>query len=219
MKSYDVILFDLDGTITDSSEGITNSVKYMLKQYGIEENDMSKLCQFIGPPLIEPLQEMYGFSEEGALEAVAQYRVYYQDTGIFENRVYEGFEEVLKILKEKGKKVLVATSKPEVYARKIMDYFKLTKYFDYVAGAGMDERHGSKAAVIQHAFDECGIKDKSQVLMVGDRKYDVNGAKQMGVDCMGILYGFGSREELEAAGATYIVDTVRDLEEVFREME
>ena len=180
---------------------------------------MDKLCQFIGPPLVEPLQEMYGFSEDEAIKAVAQYRVYYKDKEIFENKVYEGFEDVLKVLKKKGKKVLVATSKPELFARRIMDYFHLTQYFDYVAGAGMDERNGSKAAVIEHAFEECNITDKSQVLMVGDRKYDVNGAKKMGVDSMGVLYGFGSREELEEAGATYIVDTVKDLEEIFCEME
>ena len=164
MKSYEVILFDLDGTITDSSEGITNSVKYMLKQYGIEENDMDKLCQFIGPPLVEPLQEMYGFSEDEAIKAVAQYRVYYKDKGIFENKVYEGFEDVLKVLKKKGKKVLVATSKPELFARRIMDYFHLTQYFDYVAGAGMDERNGSKAAVIEHAFEECNISFENSLL-------------------------------------------------------
>lgn len=211
MREYHTYFFDLDGTITDSSLGITNSVMYALKKFGITEDDRTKLYQFIGPPLNVSFREYYGFSEEKAWEAVAYYREYYQDKGIFENRVYDGFEEMLKVLKAAGKRLVVATSKPEPYARKIMDYFGLTDYFDYVAGMGLDGKRGTKTEVIQYALKVCGIEDKSGVLMVGDRRHDVIGAREAGIDCLGVLYGFGSREELESAGADYIVETVGDI--------
>ena len=211
MREYSTYFFDLDGTITDSSLGITNSALYALKKLGIIEDDRAKLYQFIGPPLNVSFREYYGFSEEKAWEAVTYYREYYQDKGIFENRVYDGFEEMLKVLKAAGKRLVVATSKPEPYARKIIDYFGLSNYFDYIAGMGLDGKRGTKAEVIRYALSVCGIEDKSGVLMVGDRKYDVIGAREAGIDCLGVLYGFGSREELESAGADYIVETVGDI--------
>ncbi len=139
------------------------------------------------------------------------YREYYQERGIYENRVYDGFEEMLKALKAAGKNLVVATSKPEPYAREIIDYFKLSGYFDYVAGMELDGGRGTKAEVIRYALSACGIEDKSGVLMVGDREHDVFGAKDAGVDCLGVLYGFGSREELERAGADYIAETVEEI--------
>ncbi len=211
MKVYGTYFFDLDGTITDSSLGITNSVMYALKRFGIEEGDRRKLYKFIGPPLTGSFREYYGFSEEKAAEAVRYYREYYQDRGIYENRVYDGFEEMLKALKAAGKNLVVATSKPEPYAREIIDYFKLSGYFDYVAGMELDGGRGTKAEVIRYALSACGIEDKSGVLMVGDREHDVFGAKDAGVDCLGVLYGFGSREELERAGADYIAETVEEI--------
>lgn len=210
-KVYDTFFFDLDGTITDSSLGITNSVMYALKKFGIEETDRTKLYKFIGPPLTFSFREYYGFSEEQALEGVRFYREYYQEKGIFENRVYAGFEKMLMTLKKAGKKLVVATSKPEPYARKIIEYFKLDSYFDYVAGMELDGGRGTKTEVIRYALEVCGIEDKSAVLMVGDREHDVIGAKEAGIDCLGVLYGFGGREELEEAGATYIVETVEDI--------
>lgn len=211
MKSYDTFFFDLDGTITDSAPGITNSVIYALKKYGIEENDYEKLCKFIGPPLDVSFQEYYGFSKEQSLEAIEYYREYYKDKGIFENSVYDGFEEVVKKLKEAGKRLIVATSKPEPFARRIIEHFGLSPYFDYVAGMELDGRRGSKEEVINYALEACGIKDKSKVLMVGDRRHDVIGARAAGIDCLGVLYGFGTREELEAAGAAYIIERPEEI--------
>lgn len=213
MKEYHTYFFDLDGTITDSSAGITNSVMYALKKFGIEEGDRTKLYKFIGPPLIVSFRDYYGFSEEDVLRAIQYYREYYQDKGIFENRVYDGFEEMLKELKSAGKRLAVATSKPEPYARRIIEHFGLSPYFDYVAGMELDGGRGTKAEVIQYALKALGIEDKSGVLMVGDREHDVIGAKEAGIDCLGVLYGFGSREELERAGADYIAETVGEISE------
>lgn len=213
MRDYHTYFFDLDGTITDSSLGITNSVMYALKKFGIAEHDRRKLYPFIGPPLTVSFREYYGFSEEEALRAVAYYREYYQDKGIFENRVYDGFGEMLGKLKAAGKRLAVATSKPEPYARRIIDYFELSSYFDYVAGMELGGGRGTKAEVIRYALAVCGIgdKDKAGVLMVGDREHDVFGAKEAGIDCLGVLYGFGSREELERAGADYIAGSVEEI--------
>lgn len=211
MKKYHTYFFDLDGTITDSSLGITNSVMYALGKFGIEEKDRTKLYKFIGPPLIDSFKMYYGFSDEKAREAVNYYREYYKDKGIFENRVYDDFEDMLKVLKAAGKRLVVATSKPEPYAREIIEYFGLSPYFDYVAGMELDGGRGTKAEVIRYALKACGIEDKQTVLMVGDREHDVFGAKEAGIDCLGVLYGFGDREELEKAGADYIVETPRDI--------
>lgn len=210
-KMYDTFFFDLDGTITDSSLGITNSVMYALKKYGIEEKNREKLYKFIGPPLTISFREFYGFSEERCLEAVGYYREYYKDKGIFENRVYDGFEDVVKRLKENGKRLVVATSKPEPFARRIMEHFGLVRYFDYVAGMELDGGRGTKAEVIEYALHTCEVEDKSKVLMVGDREHDVIGAREARIDCLGVLYGFGTREELEAAGADYIAETIEEI--------
>lgn len=210
-KTYDIFFFDLDGTITDSSLGITNSVVYALRKYGIEEKDYKKLCKFIGPPLTESFQKFYGFSEEQAIEGVKFYREYYTVKGIYENRVYDGFEDVLKNLRKAGKRLVVATSKPEPFARTIIEYFHLDSYFDYIAGMELDGGRGTKADVIQYALEACQIEDKSQVLMVGDREHDVLGAHKIGIDCLGVLYGFGTRKELEEAGADHIAETVEGI--------
>ena len=211
-KKYEIFLFDLDGTITDSALGITNSVMYALKKFGIEETDRTKsLKKFIGPPLTESMEKYYGMSEEEALLGVKYYREYYHDKGIYENRVYDGLEEVLKKINEAGKQAIVATSKPEKYAKIIMDHFHLTKYFACVAGMEMDGGRGTKAQVITYALEKNDITDKSKVLMIGDREHDVVGAHENGLDCLGILYGFGSRKEFEEAGADYIRENVEDI--------
>ncbi len=210
-SNYEIYFFDLDGTLTDSSLGITNSVMYALGKYGIEETDRKKLYPFIGPPLKASFERFYGFSGEQCEEAIRYYREYYREKGIFENRVYEGIEAVLQELKNQGRRLVVATSKPEPFARQIIDHFHLTQYFDYVAGMELDGGRGTKEAVIRYALDVCGITDKSGVLMVGDREHDVFGAHAAGIDCLGILYGFGSREELEKAGADYIAESAEGI--------
>lgn len=172
---YEVILFDLDGTLTDPGVGITNSVAYALKKYGIEVTDKTELYKFIGPPLQESFETYYGFSEEKARTAVEYYREYYRDKGIFENLVYEGIEKLLKTIYDSGKKIIVATSKPEIFANKILEHFHLAKYFTYIAGASMDGTRTKKDEVISYALKTCYISDFSKVVMIGDREHDVIG--------------------------------------------
>lgn len=210
-KSYQYFLFDLDGTLVDSSIGITNSVRYALAKYGIEEPDRSRLYRFIGPPLTDSFREFYGFSEETCWEAVEFYREYYKKKGIYENRVYEGLEALLRQMVERGKKLIVATSKPEVFAREIIRFYHLDPFFQYVAGMELDGGRGTKAEVIEYALHACKVASWEEVLMIGDRRYDVEGAHEAGIDCLGVLYGFGSRRELQKAGADYIVGAVSDI--------
>lgn len=206
---YTTMLFDLDGTLTNPGLGITNSVAYALKKYGIEVKDRTELYKFIGPPLLNSFQDYYGFSEEQAVQAVEYYREYYQKTGIYENYVYEGIPELLKELTAEGITLLVATSKPEPFARLIMEHYHLAEYFTYIAGATMDNKtRVKKADVIRYAMQNCEAGDKEKLVMVGDRKHDILGAKEVGIDSVGVLFGYGDREELEQAGATYIAETV-----------
>jgi len=211
---YQVILFDLDGTLTDSGEGIANSVDYALKRYGITETDRSKLFLFVGPPLTESFRKYYHFSEEDAKEAVNVYREYYIPKGIYENSVYEGIPKLLQRLKKEGKKIAVATSKPEELAKKVLDHFQITQYFDCISGATMDEKKVEKPEIIKTVLEELKIQDKSCCVMVGDRLHDIIGAKENGIDSIGVLYGFGSKEELESYGATYIVKTPEEIFEI-----
>lgn len=209
---YTTVLFDLDGTLTNPGLGITNSVAYALKKYGIDVKDRTELYKFIGPPLLNSFQDYYGFSEEQAVQAVEYYREYYQKTGIYENYVYEGILELLKELKAEGITLLVATSKPEPFARLIMEHYHLADYFTYIAGATMDNKtRVKKADVIRYAMQNCEAEDKRKLVMVGDRKHDILGAKEVGIDSIGVLFGYGDREELEQAGATYIAETVETI--------
>ena len=211
MKKYDVVLFDLDGTLTDPGVGITNSVAHALKKYGITVEDRKELYKFIGPPLHESFEKYYGFSKEEALKAVDYYREYYKVKGIYENSVYDGIENLLNELKDNGKKIILATSKPEVFAKEILRHFGLSKYFAYEAGAKLDGSRTNKAEVIEYALREGGVTDKSTVVMVGDREHDIIGANKNGIDSIGVLFGYGSREELENAGATHIAEFVEDI--------
>ncbi len=208
---YSTVLFDLDGTITESGIGITRSVAYALEKYGIHETDQAKLDSFIGPPLIDSFGRLYGFSPAQAREAVEAYREYYGTKGIFENRVYDGVEEMLRTLHEQGKRCILATSKPEHYAQQILAHFGLSRWFDVVAGATMDEKRTDKTSVIAYAMEKAGIVKKSTTIMVGDREHDVLGAKAHGLPCIGVLYGYGSRQELETAGADYLAETPLDI--------
>jgi phosphoglycolate phosphatase len=205
------LLFDLDGTITDSADGITASVSYALEHMGISE-EKSNLYRFVGPPLVDSFREFYGFGEKEAQEGVRLYREYYAAKGIFENKVYPGIPHLLKKCREQGKKVILATSKPEVYAKQILEHFKLAEYFDDIQGSSMDGSKIQKEDVIQSALLDNGITDMQEVLMIGDRKHDVIGSGKFGISCVGVLYGYGSREELEMCGAKWITDTVEDLE-------
>lgn len=207
-----IVLFDLDGTLTDPGEGITNSVMYSLEKYGIEVADRSTLYRFIGPPLHESYENYFSFSHEQAMEAVDYYREYYTDKGIFENRVYEGIRPMLQTLKEQGVLCLVATSKPEKYARRILEHYDLADYFYYVAGANMDGSRTDKAEVIAYALEQVTDKaDRSRILMVGDRLHDIAGAKKNQIDSVGVLFGYGSEQELREAGADYLAEDPEEL--------
>lgn len=216
---YRYILFDLDGTITESAPGITNSVAYVLEKMGREVVDKEELKKFIGPPLMDSMKRFYGMTEEEAAQGVVYYREYYADKGIFENSVYEGFMDSLKALKENGKIIIMATAKPEEYAKRIAEHFEFAEYFDGIYGASMDGSRIKKADVIRYALDEFGIENENlgKVLMVGDRNHDILGAKANGLDSMGVLYGYGSRKELEDAGADYIAETTADIAAIILE--
>lgn len=211
MTNYKYVLFDLDGTITDPGIGITNSVMHALDKYGIKVSDRRELYKFIGPPLWESFEKYYGFSSEEAIKAVEFYREYYRDKGIFENLVYEGFEDLLKLLKANGKTLIVATSKPEVYAKKILEHFNIAKYFTFIAGGNLEGTRVNKDDIISYALESCKILDKSKVIMIGDREHDVIGAKKNNIHSIGVLFGYGDRKELENAGANYIAEAVSDI--------
>ena len=207
---YNTVLFDLDGTLTDPGQGITNSVSYSLKKYGIEVEDKKELYKFIGPPLHDSFMKYYGFSDEEADTAISYYREYFRNTGIFENEVYDGIENLLKEIKASGRKIILATSKPEEFAKRILVHFGLDKYFDFAAGATMDTSRSKKGDVIAYALRESGC-DAENAVMVGDRMHDILGAKENGLDSIGVLFGYGDREELENAGADYIAENVNDI--------
>ena len=194
MLKYKYILFDLDGTITDSAAGITNSVAYALKKLEAPVPPYSELLKFIGPPLLPAFREFCGFDEEKAKKAVNFYREYYPEKGIFECRLYDNIEFV-----------------PEIFANRITEHFGLNKYFYYIAGATLDKSRSEKSQVITHALSACNITDKSSAVMVGDRYHDITGAHENGIECIGVLYGFGSRVELENSGADYIAQTPNDI--------
>ena len=208
---YKYLLFDLDGTLTDPAEGITNSVAYALNKFGIVVADKRTLYKFIGPPLVDAFAEYYGFSKEDSEKATAFYRETFRVKGLYENRAYDGVPEMLEELNHKGRKLIIATSKPEEFTMKILKHFDLLKYFDFVAAATFDATRNSKDKVIAYALENLGIKDRSEVVMIGDRHHDIDGAKDNGIDSIGVLWGFGSREELETAGVTHIAENIREI--------
>lgn len=211
-KEY--ILFDLDGTLTDSFLGITQSVQYALRSFDINVEDLNELRRFIGPPLDQSFKDYYNFSDEEAKEAVKKYRERYTDKGIFENELYEGIRDLLEELVENGKVVLMATSKPEVYARRISDFFDITQYFTQICGSEMDGKRQDKAEVVALALESQDIIDLSKAIMIGDRKHDIEGAKKNNIDSIGVLYGYGELQELQDSGADYIAETVADLKKL-----
>lgn len=208
---YDVVLFDLDGTLSDSKPGIEAGIKYALSKYDIKIENDEQMRKYLGPPIRDSFREFNGFDEETCEQAVAYYREYYSEKGLFENNLYPGMKDLLSSLKAAGKILLTATSKPQEYTDRIVDYFGIRQYFDFIAGSNMDGTRNRKAEVIRYSLDSAGITDFSKTVMVGDRKYDILGAKEIGIDSIGVLYGYGNREEFEEAGATFIVENVADI--------
>lgn len=209
MKKY--ILFDLDGTLTDPMLGITKSVQYALNKFGIEIEDLNQLCKFIGPPLKDSFMEFYNFTEKDASKAITYFREYFSTKGLYENEVFDNIEDMLISLKEQNKSLIIATSKPTVFAEKILEHFNLKKYFDFISGSNLDNTRTKKADVIKYALEENGLTDISKIIMIGDREHDVIGAKSLGIECIGILHGYGSYDELSNSGAEYIVKDVNEL--------
>lgn len=208
------ILFDLDGTLTDSMTGITRAVQYTLRRYGIEADDLNALTPFVGPPLADSFRRYYNFSEKDARDAVPVFREYYNVKGWMENAPYEGVGGMLKRLSKGGKKLYVATSKPESMARQVLRYFELDSNFIFIGGATEDESRVEKDDVIRYVMENCGLTDFEDAVMVGDRHNDIEGAKKAGIASVGVLYGYGSREELEAAGAKILAASVKELGEI-----
>ncbi|WP_283674644.1 HAD hydrolase-like protein [Butyricicoccus sp. Marseille-Q5471] len=215
MFSY--VLFDLDGTLTDPREGITKSVQYALHKMSIDEPDITALEHFIGPPLREEFARSYGMDESAAELATAYYRERFSVSGWQENMLFDGVPALLSKLKENGKRLAIASSKPTVFIEKILHLFEIDVYFDVVSGATLDGTIGKKAQVVQNALEQLGVTDLSSAVLVGDRFHDVEGAAQNGISCIGVTFGFGGREELEQAGAARVVDTMSELQEVLLE--
>ena len=212
---YTHIFFDLDGTLTDPKEGITNSVAYALASFGIHE-DPDRLTPFIGPPLIDSFMEFYHFDLPTAQNAVEKYREYFSQKGIFENKVFSGSQPLLAQLKAAGKTVCLATSKPEVFARQILEHFHMDGYFDQIVGSCLDGTRTKKGEVIEEVFTRLGEKcpDKARCVMVGDRLHDIHGAQENGLDSIGVTFGYGSQEELTQAGATHIAHSFEELAQI-----
>lgn len=208
MKKFDTLLFDLDGTLTDSTEGILNCLIYAIERMGFEVPEDTNI--FLGPPIRQSFAEFLGMNGEQVDEAVRIFRERYSDTGLFENRVYDGIPGMLERLKSGGKRLMVATSKPQIYAVRIFERFGLAQYFEIVGGAELDGSRDYKDEVIEYVLAKAGITDRSTVLMIGDRRQDVLGAHKTDIECMGILWGYGSMEELTQAGADYIARTPQE---------
>ena len=205
---YKAILFDLDGTLTESVEGITKSVQYALEKIGKPESDLEKLKVFVGPPLLDQFMKYADLDEETARKAVEYYRERYADTGIFENQVYPGVENMLNVLKNKGYRLAVASSKPEYFVKKVLDHFHLTDYFEVIVGSEMNGARTGKAEVIEETLRRLGLSGHAgEAVMIGDREHDVLGAAACGMKCVGVTYGYGSEEELTTAGALKTVDS------------
>lgn len=211
-------LFDLDGTLTDSMPGITNCAIYALDKFGICPKTREELYPYIGPPLVYSFMHFHGLSREQAEQAVAFYRERYAEEGWRENNLFEGVSNLLYSLQREGVRVILATSKPEVFARRILDHFDLTQYFAFVTGATLDGARSEKADVIAYIQQQYPEINATNAVMIGDRKYDVEGAHSRGLPAIGVLFGYGNREELVEARAEYIAKDIVELEKLLTAM-
>ncbi|MFJ7913649.1 MULTISPECIES: HAD family hydrolase [unclassified Lysinibacillus] len=215
MKKYSVVLFDLDGTISDPKIGITKSVQYALGKMGIVEEDLDQLETFIGPPLQVSFREIYGMDDVQIERAIAFYRERFIKTGMYENKLYQNISSLLEYLQKDGYQLAIATSKPTVFAEQIIQYFNLEHFFDLVAGSNLDGTRSAKGEVIAYVREHFNEVNINQLIMIGDRKYDIVGALENQIDSIGVTYGYGSLEELTEAQATYIVNSVNELQKFF----
>ena len=204
---YQYILFDLDGTLADTSEGILNSAQYSLKQCGIAEADRNKLKKFIGPPLKDTFMKLYSMDEEQATEATAKFREFYNEHGKYQCKLYNGTEHLLKSLKEHGATLIVATSKPTVFSEEILSFLKIDQYFDGIIGSNLDNTRSKKGEIIGYILQEYNISDKKSAVMIGDKSQDLTGAFQCGISAIGVTYGFGTLEELSSVTSEAILNS------------
>ena len=211
-----LVLFDLDGTLTESGEGIMKSVQYALRKLGKEAPDWRELRAFVGPPLIGMFMQYAGFDRETAEQGVVYYREYFQEKGIFENALYPGIKEMLESFKKQGLALGIASSKPEPYVLKVTDYFDITKYFDVITGSTMAETRTKKSEVIEEALRRYAPEEdiRENAVMVGDKSHDILGAREAGLRCVGVLYGYGTKEEIEGAEPFAVAGTVEELSEI-----
>lgn len=212
------VLFDLDGTLIDSSEGIIKSVRYALSHFGMEEPDTDKIYQFIGPPLSDSFRRIYGFSEEKSLEAVAVYRQRYNQTGIFECRLYPGVEACIRRLKEQGYRIGMASSKPELSCRRILEHFGIMDLFDEVVGATFDGARDKKVDVLNEVFHRWKDLAPSQMCLVGDTVFDAEGAKKVGMPCIAVTYGFGDIRQMKETGIAGSCEEVWELPQLVEDL-
>lgn len=216
MKKYRYLFIDLDGTISDSAPGIVRSAQYALDAFGIRVDNLDDLLCFVGPPLEDSFKDFYHFTSEQADEAVKKYRERYEVTGVYENALYPGITEFLDAARAAGYVLMVATSKPQRMADLVLSHFGIADRFAFVGGRD-DRSRRTKEEVIRYVMASNGLTDSSEIVMIGDRKHDVLGAKAVGMDSVGVLYGYGNREEFEAAGATYIVEDFEGLKRLLLE--
>lgn len=213
---YRAILFDLDGTITDSGEGIMKSVQYALEKIGKPEPELDKLRVFVGPPLYKEFMEYADIDEETAQQAVAYYRERYTPIGVYENSLYDGIQDMLEGLRARGYKLGIASSKPEYFVLVVLDHFKIRQYFDVVVGSELNGARTNKAEVVEEALRQLGLEDhRNRVVMVGDKEHDVFGARKAGVECVAVSYGYGTMEELTKAEPLKIVGSPEELLDFF----
>lgn len=209
-----IILFDLDGTLTDSEEGIIRSTQYMQKKMGRRIWSAEELHFIVGPPLMQSFQKEFGMEPALAEQAIAVFRERYATIGLYENRIFPGVLELLQALRRKGKRLAVATSKKEELAVRILEHFQIAEYFEIIGGDRRELGRDTKAKVIAYVLEAMGAK-KDDVIMIGDRKFDIEGAHAIGIPCIAVEYGYGDRAELEAHGADYIAATTADVEKLF----
>ena len=219
---FTYLLFDLDGTLTDPAVGITKSVQYALHASGIEEPDLKKLERFIGPPLRDSFMEFYGMTVQEAEESVAKYRERFAPIGVLENEIYPGIAELLKKCHTAGKKLAIASSKPRIFVEQILQHFEIIQYFDIIMGSELDGTRGKKEEVVEEVLRLFQLADcpreelKQNVVMIGDRKFDIEGGRHFGLSTIGVEFGYAEEGELTAAGADYVVATVGELEELLQ---
>jgi len=211
-NQYEFILFDLDGTLTDAGPGILNCIEYALTDQGIELPERSDMRTFLGPPLAVTFREHFNMSDAQITQAIDKYRERYHDLGMFENSVYDGVPELLQSLQASGIRMATATSKPEYSATRILQHFELDQYFEFIGASSLDGSRDSKSSVIHHTLTTTGAHPTTNsMIMVGDRHHDVDGAREHGIDTIGVLWGYGDHDELSCAGATEIVHTPQEL--------